>query len=59
VLHCNGDMAEMTGIASRTLPLAGRSLERAGRALSALPASDTVAEADVRAEFARHVELVA
>jgi len=59
VLHCNGDMAEMSGIASRTVPLAGRSLERAERALSMLPAADQIVEADARAEFARHFELVA
>ena len=59
VLHCNGDMAEMAGIASRTLPLTGKSLERARRALSTLSARDRIDEADARAEFARHVSLVA
>jgi beta-N-acetylhexosaminidase len=60
VLHCNGDMTEMAGIASRTLPLAGKSLERAQRVRAALPSGDDrIAEADARAEFARHLERVA
>ena len=59
VLHCNGVMAEMAGIASRTRPLAGRSLERARRIRSMLPSRDQTVEAEVRAEFARHFELAA
>ena len=34
VLHCNGVMEEMAGIASRTTGLYGKSLERAERALN-------------------------
>jgi beta-N-acetylhexosaminidase len=59
VLHCNGVMEEMAGIASKTIALAGKSLERANRALHAVPGRDTVAEADVRAEFANYFEAVA
>ncbi|PSJ65671.1 beta-N-acetylhexosaminidase [Kumtagia ephedrae] len=59
VLHCNGVMDEMAGIASRTLPLAGRSLQRAERALAAVKGRDATAEVQARAEFARYFEAVA
>jgi beta-N-acetylhexosaminidase len=59
VLHCNGVMDEMAGIASRTLPLAGSSLQRAERALAAVKGGDATAEVQARAEFARYFEAVA
>jgi beta-N-acetylhexosaminidase len=59
VLHCNGVMDEMAGIAARTLPLAGRSLERADRALAARHGADATVEADAREEFASLFDLVA
>ncbi len=59
VLHCNGVMEEMAGIASRTTALRGRALERAERALGMIRQRDGVLEADARAEFARHFEAVA
>jgi beta-N-acetylhexosaminidase len=59
VLHCNGVMQEMSGIASRTKPLAGMSLVRAERALSYIEDRDQAAETEVRAEFARYFEAVA
>jgi len=59
VLHCNGVMEEMQGIASRTTSLAGRSLERADAILKLAGAADRVSEAETRAEFAEHFEAVA
>lgn len=59
VLHCNGVMEEMAGIASRTTPLSGKSLERAERALAYVKHRDDAAEMAVRAEFARYFEAVA
>ncbi|HHZ10110.1 MAG TPA: beta-N-acetylhexosaminidase [Rhizobiales bacterium] len=59
VLHCNGVMEEMAGIASLTGPLAGRSLERARRALDVVGRADETEEAMVRAEFANYFEAVA
>jgi beta-N-acetylhexosaminidase len=59
VLHCNGVMEEMRGIASKSMPLAGKSLERAERALTYITSSDAVAEADIRSEFASYFEAVA
>lgn len=59
VLHCNGVMEEMTGIASRTTALAGKSLERADRALSYIRERDAADEAQIRAEFANYFEAVA
>jgi len=59
VLHCNGVMEEMRGIVSKTVPLAGRSLERAERALDFITRRDAVAEADIRQEFAGYFETVA
>jgi beta-N-acetylhexosaminidase len=59
VLHCNGVMEEMAGIASRTTVLEGKALERAERALDYIRERDQVAEADIRAEFANYFEAVA
>lgn len=59
VLHCNGVMEEMTGIASRTTALAGKSLERAERALGYVRSGDGLQEAAIRAEFANYFEAVA
>jgi len=59
VLHCNGVMAEMAGIASRTKALAGRSLERAQAALARVEVVDAIEEAAVRAEFAGYFEAAA
>jgi beta-N-acetylhexosaminidase len=59
VLHCNGVMEEMTGIASRTTGLEGRALERAERALNYIGESDQADEAEIRAEFATYFEAVA
>ena len=59
VLHCNGVMEEMQGIAAGAKPLQGRSLERAERALGFIRKKDTAVEADIRAEFANYFEAVA
>ncbi|MGE0499586.1 MAG: beta-N-acetylhexosaminidase [Rhizobiaceae bacterium] len=59
VLHCNGVMQEMVGIASRTTVLAGRSLDRADRAMAVVGGADGMAEAAVRAEFGSYFEAVA
>jgi beta-N-acetylhexosaminidase len=59
VLHCNGDMGEMRGIAEGTRPLSEAAKARAERALAAAWPSDGLAEADARDEFARHFEAVA
>lgn len=59
VLHCNGVMAEMAGIASRTHALAGTSLQRANRALGWSMKQDGAQEAATRAEFAQFFEAVA
>lgn len=56
VLHCNGEMEEMTGIASRTKGLEGTSLERAKRALTYIKDRDTADESEVRAEFATYFD---
>ncbi|MEP9371655.1 beta-N-acetylhexosaminidase [Mesorhizobium sp. KR1-2] len=56
VLHCNGVMEEMAGIASRTTPLQGKSLERAEHALTCIEQCDAADEAAVRAEFATYFE---
>jgi beta-N-acetylhexosaminidase len=52
-------MDEMRGIVSRTVPLAGRSLERAERALGRIGGGDAVVEADIRQEFAGYFDAVA
>jgi beta-N-acetylhexosaminidase len=54
VLHCNGEMEEMAGIASRTRGLEGASLERANRALGHVREPDRADEAELRAEFASY-----
>jgi beta-N-acetylhexosaminidase len=59
VLHCNGVMAEMQGIVSKTVPLQDKSLERAERALGLLSGSDAVVEAEIRREFATYFDAVA
>ncbi len=59
VLHCNGVMEEMKGIASRTTALAGKSLERAERAFGYIRSGDGLQEAAIRAEFANYFEAVA
>lgn len=59
VLHCNGVMEEMTGIASRTTVLAGKSLERAERAFGYIRGGDGLQEAAIRAEFANYFEAAA
>ncbi|MBX3596179.1 MAG: beta-N-acetylhexosaminidase [Rhizobiaceae bacterium] len=59
VLHCNGVMEEMQGIASGARPLQGSSLERAKRALSFLNPPDDSVESEIRAEFATYFEAVA
>ncbi|MCO5065606.1 MAG: beta-N-acetylhexosaminidase [Rhizobiaceae bacterium] len=59
VLHCNGVMEEMLGIAAGAGPLQGRSLERAQRALSFIDTRDAAIEAEIRAEFADYFEAVA
>lgn len=56
VLHCNGEMEEMAGIASRTRGLEGTSLERAKRALTFIKDRDTADESEVRAEFATYFD---
>jgi beta-N-acetylhexosaminidase len=59
VLHCNGVMDEMKGIASRTTALAGKPLERAERALTFIKAGDLRDEVALRAEFAEYFGAVA
>ncbi len=59
VLHCNGVMEEMAGIASGAKALAGRSLERATRAIARLQKHDAAHEDDLRAEFGQYFEMVA
>lgn len=59
VLHCNGLMDEMEGIASGATVLAGKSLERAERALSYLKTRDANEETALRAEFGQYFEAVA
>lgn len=59
VLHCNGVMEEMAGIASRTKILAGKSLARADRALTYVRSGDGKDETEIRAEFAGYFDAVA
>jgi beta-N-acetylhexosaminidase len=56
VLHCNGDMAEMTAIAKATPKLAGKAKLRAAAAMARLPKSPE--PLDEAAERARFAELV-
>jgi len=58
VLHCNGVMSEMAGIASRTTALEGTSKGRAERALAAVGSRDEADEAEARAEFETYFEAV-
>jgi beta-N-acetylhexosaminidase len=59
VLHCNGVMEEMQGIAAGARSLEGRALERAQRALSFIQTRDNSVESEIRAEFANYFEAVA
>lgn len=59
VLHCNGEMDEMRGIAAGTGPLTGRARQRAAHALSLLHSGDGTDEQAVRSEFATWFEAVA
>jgi beta-N-acetylhexosaminidase len=59
VLHCNGVMEEMAGIASRTRALEGTPFRRAERALTYIKDTDKADEEEVRAEFATYFEAVA
>ncbi|BCM20108.1 beta-hexosaminidase [Mesorhizobium sp. J8] len=59
VLHCNGVFEEMSGIASRTTALSGKSLQRAERALTYINDRDVADEMAIRAEFATYFEAVA
>ncbi|TIS73292.1 MAG: glycoside hydrolase family 3 protein, partial [Mesorhizobium sp.] len=49
VLHCNGVFEEMSGIASRTTVLEGKSLARAERALAYIKDRDVADESTIRA----------
>lgn len=51
VLHCNGVMDEMAGVAAATPALAGRALERARRALDLRAGASSESEMLARAEF--------
>ncbi|RJT28100.1 beta-N-acetylhexosaminidase [Mesorhizobium waimense] len=59
VLHCNGVFEEMSGIASRTTGLQGKSLERAEQALTYIKDRDAAEETAIRAEFATYFDAVA
>ena len=59
VLHCNGVMEEMAGIASKTTGLEGLSLDRARRALTFVGERDDSDETELRDEFATYFDLVA
>ncbi|CDX12305.1 Beta-hexosaminidase [Mesorhizobium sp. ORS 3324] len=59
VLHCNGVFEEMSGIASRTTALEGKSLARAERALTYIKDRDVADESAIRAEFATYFQAVA
>ncbi len=52
VLHCNGEMDEMSAVAGRTPVLAGEALRRADAALALLSRRQTADEGATRAEFA-------
>jgi beta-N-acetylhexosaminidase len=51
VLHCNGDMAEMTAVMAGVRPLAGQAAERAERALARLSAPEPFDAVAGRARF--------
>ena len=59
VLHCNGVMEEMSGIASRTGVLAGASLRAPSARWRATGRDDGKDEAEIRAEFAGYFDAVA
>lgn len=59
VLHCNGVMEEMTGIAKGTSALTGEALRRADLAMSFADQRDVAEETEIRAEFAQYFEAVA
>ncbi|MBD0416557.1 beta-N-acetylhexosaminidase [Oryzicola mucosus] len=59
VLHCNGVMDEMKGVASRSIPLAGAALDRAERALAMIGKEDGADELALRGEFEAYFEAVA
>ncbi len=52
VLHCNGDMSEMTAVAAQTPELQGLALRRAEDAMRGAGQSDGSQEQDCREEFA-------
>jgi beta-N-acetylhexosaminidase len=51
VLHCNGNLAEMTSIAQTCPTLAGEALRRAEKALFMLPKQPEIAHNDLRAKL--------
>ena len=53
VLHCNGDMAEMTAVVAEVPPLAGLPAHRAAAALASKMSAAPIELAAGRAEFAR------
>jgi beta-N-acetylhexosaminidase len=56
VLHCNGDMAEMTAVARGVRKLAGKSKRRAEAALGRIvKAPEPLDEAAARMRFAHHL----
>ncbi|MDI6025843.1 beta-N-acetylhexosaminidase [Corticibacterium sp. UT-5YL-CI-8] len=59
VLHCNGVMDEMQGIASRSIPLAGAALDRSERALAVIGKDNDADESALRGEFEAYFEAVA
>lgn len=59
VLHCNGVMEEMAGIAAGTTALTGKALKRAERALNYIKEQDNAVEAELRAEFGQYFDAVA
>lgn len=59
VLHCNGVMEEMAGIAAGAKSLSGKSLERAEHAIHRIQKHDAAHEDELRAEFGQYFEMVA
>lgn len=59
VLHCNGDMGELSAVAARAPVLAGKALKRAEIAEVFAGEPDLGQEADMREEFQRMFEVVA
>jgi beta-N-acetylhexosaminidase len=53
VLHCNGDMSEMTAVAAGVPPLAGQAARRAEAALAARKPATPLDMAETRMEFFR------